>query len=104
MYLFDKVGWFTVRQLVVYHTLTMVFKIRWSKEPEYLSSILSEDTRGQRIRRSNTRLNLAFKSFGFRGPQFWNQLPLSIWTCDKISSFKGLLKKWIQEEIPRFVE
>ena len=104
MYLFDRVGWFTVRQLVVYHTLTMVFKIRWSKEPEYLSSILSEDTRGQRIRRSNTRLNLAFKSFSFRGPQFWNQLPLSIRTCEKISSFKGLLKKWIQEEIPRFVE
>ena len=91
MYLFDRVGWFTVRQLVVYHT-------------EYLSSILSEDTRGQRIRRSNTRLNLAFKSFSFRGPQFWNQLPLSIRTCEKISSFKGLLKKWIQEEIPRFVE
>ena len=104
MYLFDRADWFTIRQLVVYHTLTMVFKIRWNKEPEYLSSMLTEDTRGQRICRSDTRLNLAFKSFGFHVPQFWNQLPLSIRTCDKISSFKGLLKEWIQKEIPRFVE
>ena len=47
--LFDKLEWMTVSQLVVYHTLLTVFKIRQASEPEYLSKILKLDNRNGKI-------------------------------------------------------
>ena len=38
--LFDKVQWLTVKQLIVYHTLIAIFKVRQNNEPEYLASKL----------------------------------------------------------------
>ena len=35
-FMFNKLKWLTVNQLVVYHTLLTMFKIRVSGEPEYL--------------------------------------------------------------------
>ena len=32
--MFDKLGWLTVKQLIFYHTVIAVFKIRSSREPE----------------------------------------------------------------------
>ena len=47
--LFDITGWMTVRQLISYHTLLTVFRIRSSGEPEYLESHLNKDTRNGQI-------------------------------------------------------
>ena len=38
--MFDKLKWLTVKQLIVYHTLLTVYKIRQSREPEYLANFL----------------------------------------------------------------
>ena len=56
--LYDKLGWLTVNQLIVYHTLITVFKIRESKEPEYLAGKLSIETPTGRIMIPNTKLSL----------------------------------------------
>ena len=38
--MYDKLDWLTLNQLVTYHTLIQVYKIRTSGEPEYLSSAM----------------------------------------------------------------
>ena len=72
--LFDKLNWLTVNQLITYHTVITVFKIRSSSEPEYLANYLKADNRNGRIIVPNTDLTLAMKSFTCRGACQWNNL------------------------------
>ena len=65
--MFDALGWLTVKQLISYHTLLTIFKMRASGEPEYLEQLLTDDNRTGRIVRTNTDLSLTMKSFTFRG-------------------------------------
>ena len=102
--MFDKLGWLTVNQLICYHTLISVFKIRSSGEPEYLAKALKYDNRFGRVIIPNTDLGLAKKSFTFRGSLQWNLLPTSLRNTVKISQFKKDLRKWVQANIPRFLE
>ena len=102
--MYDKLGWLTVNQLGVYHTLLTVFKVRQSKEPEYLSEVLNKDSRNGRIIIPNTSLTLAKKSFTFRGSSDWNALPLEVRNCSKIGRFKINARKWISENVERFLD
>ena len=43
--MFNKLKWLTVYQLISYHTLLAVYKIRQSGEPEYLAEFLKRDNR-----------------------------------------------------------
>ena len=90
--LFDKVGLMSIRQLVVYQTLCIVFSIRKYGEPEYLAKYLKDDDRRDRIRRCNTRLSLVLHSFTFRGAQLWNDLPFNIRSCQSPSLFREQVK------------
>ena len=38
--MFDKLGWLTINQLICYHSVISIFKIRSSKEPDYLAEVL----------------------------------------------------------------
>ena len=100
--LYDQLGWMSVSQLVVYHTLLLVFKIRQSGEPEYLATFLKYDNRTAHIVVPNTKLTLAKKSFCFRGSSNWNSLPENLRKSFKIGEFKRGVKKWIVENISRF--
>ena len=102
--LFERVNWLTVNQLIVYHTLITIFKVRQNNEPEYLATKLKNDTRTGRILIPNTDLRLAQNSFVIRGSASWNALPESIRTQAKIGTFKKLTKKWISDNIPRFMD
>ena len=88
----------------VYYTLIMVYKIRESGQPEYLARFLKDDGRSNRIRRCNTKLTLALQSFTFRGAQLWNTLPLSIRSSSNVRFFKLQARKWIEQNVPRFME
>ena len=101
--LYDKLQWMTVHQLVVYHTLLTVFKIRQNGEPEYLATILKIDNRNGKIIVPNSKLVLAKNSFCYRGASNWNSLPTYIRNATKIGEFKRKLKKWIMENIARFI-
>ena len=94
--MYDKLKWLTVRQLVVYHTLLMLYKVRQSKEPEYLARILLMENRMGSIIVPNTTLGLARKSFLWRGSETWNTLPGTLRATSKISLFKKNLKLWVQ--------
>ena len=103
--MYNKLNWLTVNQLVVYHTLLTVFKIRLSGEPEYLAKYLKNDNRQGKIIVPNTTLSLARKSFTWRGSENWNTLPADLRNCRKISHFKTeKLGYWKYFKILRIIQ
>ena len=101
--MFTKLKWLTVNQLITYHTLLTVFKIRQSGEPEYLAKYLQDDNRTGRIIIPNTRLTLAKSSFVWRGAQQWNLLSLEIRKSTKIGHFKRGVREWVVSNVPYFL-
>ena len=100
--LFNQLGWMTVNQLIAYHTLLNVFKIRKCAEPEYLARILQNDNITGKINIPNPKLTLVKNSFCYRGAVDWNLLPESVRRSAKIGEFKRGARKWVFETIPRF--
>ena len=82
----------------------MVYKVRQSKEPEFLANFLLNGNRMGNIIVPNTSLGLARKSFLWRVSETWNNLPWTIRAAAKLSSFKKSRKLWIQENIPLFYD
>ena len=102
--MFDKLGWLTVHQLVVYHTVLAVYRVRATGEPEYLADSLCRDNINGHIIVKFTKLTLFKKSFKLRGASAWNVLPPRIRKLKTIASFKPAVKKWIKQHIARFLE
>ena len=100
--MFDKLGWLSVQQLITYHTLINVYKIRTSREPEYLADMLLRENYRGKIILSKSKLSLYRSSFVFRGADLWNKLPVSLRTVLKFSQFKKGLKVWVVDNVARF--
>ena len=101
--MYDSLDWLTVNQLVIYHSVLAVYRVRMSGEPEYLADGLCCDNRTGHIIVKPTRLSLLQKSFKFRGAIQWNELPQSIRTLETIGAFKAAVKVWIKSHVPRFL-
>ena len=101
-FIFKKLGWFTVRQLIAYHTLIAVYRIRTNRQPEYLANILTRDNMYGNIIVQNSSLELFRNSFTYRGSVLWNRLPKHTRKEIKIGTFKKRIKTWIVENVPRF--
>ena len=102
--MFRKLGWVTVNQLITYTSLMCLFRIRISREPEYLSDLLTRDSRNGRITILRQNLTLSSQSFCVRGPNSWNQLPSELRQEERISVFKTNVKKWISANIEPFLD
>ena len=100
--------WLSIRQMIEYHSLLLIYKTRSSRKPNYIFSIISKKferrtrlstTEGIRDSRGFKTL-LANKSFLPRTIQMWNEgLPVQIRTEGKISIFKEKLRNWVKENI-----
>ena len=101
--MFNNLGWLTVNQLSVFHTLLAVYNIRQSKEPEYLAKKLCRDNARGNIIISFTNLTLLKKSFIVRGAELWNSVPFSIRSLRKVAEFKNSLKEWIRANVEKFM-
>ena len=102
--LYARLKWLTVNQLIAYHTLLTVFKIRRSGELEYLASFLQDDSRAGRIILTNTKLTLFMKSFVWRGASTWNQLSLELRKSTKIGHFKRGAREWVLRNVQAFLD
>ena len=102
--MFSKLNWLTVNQLITYHTLLTVYKIRKSGEPEYLARFLKNENCFGKIIVPNTRLTLAKKSFVWRGSQQWNLLSSELRNSSKIGHFKRGVREWVLQNIPKFLD
>ena len=103
VWIYSKLGWLTINQLVFYHSVLAVYKIRNSKDPQYLANILTKDSRNSRIMIPNVKLQLTQRSFTVRVAASWNHLPYNLKNSAKLGKFKRLAKGWILENVPRFL-
>ena len=100
-------GWLSIRQLVVYHNVLQVYKVKKTQQPKYLYNKLSTNVQTTRhVGNHGIRENAKFKSdlgtrnFTFLATKQWNTLPPTIRTSSTVESFKKDVKNWIQTNIP----
>ena len=109
--LLAECGWLSVRQLAMYHTVLIVYKVLKTGTPSYINSMFSTDFRGMTRQalqgvikpspmRSVARQELSAKSFRFRAVHEYNLLPVQIKEVTSTDLFKKSAKKWIMENIP----
>ena len=102
--MFDRIGWLTVQQLIFYHTVILVYKIRKNNQPEHLAELLKRDSRNNRIMIPRFNLQMTNRSFTVRGADSWNLIPRTIREESKIGTFKKMLKDWVKNNVFRFPE
>ena len=107
--LLKQCGWLSVKQLVVYHDLLLVYKTMATKRPSHLFQKFSQPF-GANTRHAKTagsiRLNdkakndFGKKKFSYRAVEQWNSLPPSIRISPTLQTFKSSIKKWITDNVP----
>merc|ERR1711917_64206 len=94
--------WLTVENRIEYKLATLCFRSIDGTGPQYLSNLInlyipsrelrsSSDTRMLRIPTSRMKSN-GLRSFTYKGPHTWNQLPENIRHASSLQSFKSSLK------------
>ena len=101
-------GWLSIRQMIQYHSILLLFKTKMSRKPVYMYSQIShtfqKDTRLSTMggikdmrRFKSTRAN---QSFLPRTIKYWNEnLPSEIRRETKIDIFKKKLRSWIKTDV-----
>ena len=106
--LLQQCGWLSVNQLIFYHTVLLVFKVRQSKSPNYIYRMHNSWLYPYTTRQAENglirvdvkaKLEVVKNSFRWRAASSFNQLPADIRTCSKVESFKRKAKTWIMEHI-----
>ena len=103
----NQCGWLSVHQLVVYHSVTLVYKTIQKESPKYLFSMFSakysyntkQASRGAIKHTRDLDLELTAASFRWRASQSFSQLPLDIRKMDTLQEFKTATKAWIKENV-----
>ena len=107
--LLDNCGWMSVRQMVTYHRVLLVFKIRLEGNPKYFVEKFSSSqnpiyqTRfvddGGIKKSRNYKKDDPISSFVPSSIETWNNLPLDIRKSENVMQFKTKLKIWIKRNV-----
>ena len=105
--LLKQLGWLSINQLIVYHSLILVFKFNQNKKPAYLHgkfkknfSYRTRQATGNCIQVSETPGGDKTKTaFVHNSTILWNSLPLNLRKTQKLLKFKMELKKWIMTNV-----
>ena len=108
--LLDQCGWLSVKQLVEYHSLLLVYKIKSEGKPAYLFTKLSQPfTSSTRFSAGNISENkiketrndneLHKSSFIPRTISSWNSIPSNVRLSPDLKTFKVRVKVWIRNNI-----
>ena len=107
--LLTECGWMSVRQLVSYHRVLLMYKIRTEGKPRYFVKKFSsnpnppyrtrfneqESVKKQRIPKHEDYM----KSFVPSSIDIWNRLPIQVRQASNVETFKSKLKAWIKTNI-----
>ena len=105
--LLSQCGWLSVHQLVVYHSVTLVYKTIKNESPKYLFSMFSakysyntkQASRGAIKHTRDLDLELTADSFRWRAAKAYSELPLDVRNLELLQEFKEAAKTWIKENI-----
>ena len=102
-------GWLSMKQLVFYHSVVLVYKTLKFQQPQYLfeklSSVFPCNTRlanSNAIRTADQfqpSLELTKKSFIHRATKSFNQVPGSLRQSPNVNTFQKKLKQWVMENV-----
>jgi hypothetical protein len=106
--LLNQCGWLSVHQLVVYHSVVLVYKIMKNESPRFLYSMFSakysyktKQARSGIIKHTrDLDLGLTARSFRWRASSSYSELPQEIRNIDTEQGFKKAAKAWIKENTP----
>ena len=105
--LLNQLGWLSVRQLVVFHNLVIIFKTKRTNKPIYFEKKFNKEfpriTRlgtGNGIRQEQKiRNKLSQQNFSYRAVCTWNELPREIRLIERLPEFKKKVKEWTRRNI-----
>ena len=107
--LLRQCGWLSVKQLVFYHSVILIFKTIQTKYPRYIySKLASQFPYNTRLAQTDSvrmgtnfrsKLELTEKSFMNRATISYNLLPQELRAVSKIETFKIKLKQWVKEHV-----
>ena len=102
--LLKQCNWLSVRQMIMFQDLVLVFKIRKEGRPVYLfnklSSQFSRNTRNAKNNKikqnQKPKSEISESSFVNRSIVNWNKLPHEMTNLTDINKFKKELKGWVK--------
>ena len=106
--LLTQCGWLSVRQLVVYHSLNLIFKTKRDKKHVYFyDKFTRRFAYSTRLASENhikidTQITKALtqKNFTYKATITWNELPNEIREATSLHKFKKQVKSWIISNVP----
>ena len=106
--LLKQIGWLSVHQLVEYHNILQIYKVKKNKSPESLFSMFDWEYNYQtrqatdmKVKPIGTpRLKNSQYSFRWRASSAFNNLPTSISQINQEIDFKRQVKTWIMKNVP----
>ena len=95
-----KLHWLPIPQRITFKIALLTFKALSCHQPSYLCELIVPYQPTRHLRSADQRLltvpdiksSLGRRSFSFSAPSIWNSLPLSLRSCDSVSSFRKQLK------------
>ena len=103
--LLRQCGWLSVRQLVFYHSVVIIYKTILTTYPKYIHTKLSTQfpyntrlAQTESVRMGpefKSKLELTEKTFMNRATVSYNQLPPELRKTPKLDAFKSKLKEWV---------
>ena len=105
--IFNQCGWLSVTQLVFYHSVLLIYKVKINHQPRYLDNMFNwnylYNTRqaesGQIRLEGRPKLDITSNSFKWRATKQYNQLPVDVTRSETVQTFKKKAKAWIKENI-----
>ena len=102
-------GWLSVRQLVEYHSLVLIFKSNLEKKPVFLQKYLTKTftyrtraaSTGCIVANQKTTKDISKESFIIKSTKMWNVLPPQIKQATTMQEFKRTLRAWIRINVPQ---
>ena len=100
-----ELHWLPVQYRINYKIALLCFKCLNNTAPSYLSDLLNVYVPGRFLRSSSDTTILSKpctnykrygqRSFGYAGPEVWNELPFDIRNTDNLNTFKSKLKSYL---------
>ena len=103
----QQIGWLSVRQMIAYHSLILVYKAKQDKKPTYIYDKISTPFNvNTRLARSNgikenwrMKSKIGKQSFIARATTEWNRLPPDIRTTSSLKIFKKKLRIYVRQNL-----
>ena len=116
--LMQQCGWMPVKQLMVYHSLVLLYKILKQQSPSFLYQKVTSGSQQYNTRQAaesrialaavgvrqqptidTSELDIARSSWCWSSVKWYRQLPHSLQSECKLSKFKTALKSWVSQNI-----